>query len=1000
MRIQAVKAIQAGKFQDAQNIYYDLLKLDPNNPDYNYEMGLAIFEEGVQRGKAAPYFDKAISNTASDSLPEVFLFAGKAEQFAGNFDIAISHFHTYMGMMKKLEGLAPNMLEEDVLRYIEMCENGKVQFENNMDYVRIENLGKMINSEYPDYSPVVSNDETVILFTSRRKNTTGGDQDRDDKYYEDIYYSLNVNGSWTPANNYDSTSRIMNSEVNTDDHDAAITYAADETQLYIYREEDVWVSKLEDGIWTMPIRDEGRINSAKGFEPSVFITDDQRTMFVVSEIGTGYGGRDIYVTKKNADGTWRQLETLGRTINTKFDEDAPFLTPDGNTLYFASNGHNSMGDYDIFKSVLQEDGSWGKPENLGPPINTPGHDRYFVTTDDGAIGYYSSDRDGGYGETDIYRIILDCKAVSATIIRGVVYSEDKASPIGATISIFEASSGKFINNYVADSTDGSYEMRLKTETTYKFRIAANGYLAHSGEFTVPKQCDYFSLFQEIKIDNMEDSLGRVYAQRAYINNAFFNIDQKLEEDYADSEVASMDETQKDSLRSLVAANYNPVELTNFVKLIDILDPNGTRIGNEVLGENAVATIQTRDEIKSKFNTTVVKADQYYYNQNIPEARANYNIATVIDDKEAYPKLQLAQIEEEMVDQPFDAFLATLAEQDESALIVLENPEILDNSSMIIPGDVASTPTPDVPEIVAQDTTVPSVQPVEPVAEEVIEPAEVVEASEEIQEAMSESKAAQDATVSTEQAVDPVAEEMTEPAEVVEAREVIQEAVNESVATQAVDQTPEARPGSIEEETPETPAEAIPADATAMESPVKQVEELVSSEPTVAQVTEAEPEATIVEESPETPAQTVKTPPKAKDALAPHGEETIVFRNILFDFDRSFLREESIQELNKVSNYLSNKNEVELRIDGHADFLGTEEYNLALSERRAKTAHDYLIEQGISDARLTYQFFGEAVPIAPNANADGSDNPEGRQLNRRCEFKMNSQGTAQNVVMKF
>jgi len=392
------------------------------------------------------------------------------------------------------------------------------------------------------------------------------------------------------------------------------------------------VSRLEDGLWTVPVRDEGRINSAKGFEPSVFITDDQRTMFVVSEIGTGFGGRDIYITKKNADGSWRQLESLGRTINTKFDEDAPFLTPDGNTLYFASNGHNSMGDYDIFKSVLQEDGSWGVPENLGPPINTPGHDRYFVTTDDGAIGYYASDRDGGYGETDIYRIILDCKAVSATIIRGVVFSEDIQAPVGAEISIFEARTGKFINTYIADSLDGKYEMRLKTERSYKFRIAADGYLAHSGEFTVPKQCDYFSLFQEIKIDNMEYSLGRVYAQRAYINNAFFNINQKMEEDFEDIAIDDLKEDEKDSLRSVVAANYNPMELTNFIQLIDILDPNGQRLSSEILGEKSVATIQVRDEIKSKFNQSIVKADQYFYNENIPQVEEVVEeIAEVVEE---------------------------------------------------------------------------------------------------------------------------------------------------------------------------------------------------------------------------------------------------------------------------------------------------------------------------------------------------------------------------------
>ena len=597
------------------------------------------------------------------------------------------------------------------------------------------------------------------------------------------------------------------------------------------------MSRLEDGLWTVPVRDEGRINSAKGFEPFVFITDDHRTMFVVSEIGTGFGGRDIYITKKNADGSWRQHESLGRTINTKFDEDAPFLTPDGNTLYFASNGHNSMGDYDIFKSVLQEDGSWGVPENLGPPINTPGHDRYFVTTDDGAIGYYASDRDGGYGETDIYRIILDCKAVSATIIRGVVFSEDKQAPVGAEISIFEARTGKFINTYIADSLDGKYEMRLKTERSYKFRIAADGYLAHSGEFTVPKQCDYFSLFQEIKIDNMEDSRGRVYAQRAYINNAFFNINQKMEEDFEDIAIDDLKEDEKDSLRSVVAANYNPMELTNFIQLIDILDPNGQRLSSEILGEKSVATIQVRDEIKSKFNQSIVKADQYFYNENIPQV-------------------------EEVVEE-----IAEVVEQ------------------------------PIVEEIVEEPTVEQVVE--QPIVEEIVE--------------------------------EPVVEEVVEQPVV---EEVIEEPVVEEVA--------------------ETPV---------VEKPV------------------------------------VETP-KVEPVNTPEAEETIVFRNILFDFDKSDLRKASVQELNKLSSYLTNKTEVELRIDGHADWIGSEEYNMALSERRAKAAYDYLLDKGIADARLTYQFFGESNPIAPNTNPDGSDNPDGRQLNRRCEFKLDKSGTAENITLKF
>ncbi len=226
-----------------------------------------------------------------------------------------------------------------------------------------------------------------------------------------------------------------------------------------------------------------------------------------------------------------------------------------------------MGDYDIFKSELGENWEWGPAENLGPPINTPGHDRYFVTSDDGAVGYYASDRDGGYGETDIYRIILDCKNVSATMISGIVFSEDLNAPVATTITVFDPKTKLIINSYKSDPKTGKYEMRLKTETTYGFKIEAEGYLPQAGEFEVPKQCDYFTLFQEIKIDNLEDENGNVYAQRAYINNAFFNVDQKVEEKFEGIDIAKLNEIQKDSLRSEIAAEYNPIELTNYIRLI-------------------------------------------------------------------------------------------------------------------------------------------------------------------------------------------------------------------------------------------------------------------------------------------------------------------------------------------------------------------------------------------------------------------------------------------------
>jgi len=140
--------------------------------------------------------------------------------------------------------------------------------------------------------------------------------------------------------------------------------------------------------------------------------------------------------------------------------------------------------------------------------------------------------------------------------------------------------------------------------------------------------------------------------------------------------------------------------------------------------------------------------------------------------------------------------------------------------------------------------------------------------------------------------------------------------------------------------------------------------------------------------------------QSKASGASQKEDNVVFRNILFDFDKSDLRPLSINELNKIHTFMLDNPKYELQLDGHADWIGTIEYNLALSERRAKQAYEYLTQKGIPDGRMVYQFYGEAIPVAPNTNPDGTDNPDGRQLNRRCEFEVKESGTASNIKLKF
>ncbi|QNP50731.1 PD40 domain-containing protein [Hymenobacter qilianensis] len=253
----------------------------------------------------------------------------------------------------------------------------------------IDNAGPSINSPYADYSPVISADESVLMFTSRRDNSTGEQTDPETGgFFEDIYQSTRTGQKWTVARN-------LKEPINTDGHDATVGLAPDGQRMLVYVEDnggDLHEANLRGAEWRKPQRLGARINS-KGHESSAAYTPDGRSLYFVSDKEGGLGSRDIY--KVELEGRGPALN-LGSVINTPYGEEGVFLHPDGKTMYFSSEGHNSMGGYDIFKSVF-ENGKWSAPENLGWPINTPDDDVFFVISASGRHGYYSSFREEGLG---------------------------------------------------------------------------------------------------------------------------------------------------------------------------------------------------------------------------------------------------------------------------------------------------------------------------------------------------------------------------------------------------------------------------------------------------------------------------------------------------------------------------------------------------------------------------------------------------------------------------
>ena len=181
---------------------------------------------------------------------------------------------------------------------------------------------------------------------------------------------------------------------------------------------------------------------------------------------------------------------MGPTINTPYNEDAPFIHPDGKSFYFSSEGHNSIGGYDIFKTKLGEDGIWSKPKNLGLPLNTPGDDKYYVISADGLTGYYSSGKVGGFGQQDIYTVtpgVFDEKPVLA-LIKGVVFMDDQPGKANIIVSI--ADNGDVVGNFSSNSSTGKYLLALPPGKNYKVAFEIEGSKSHI-EYVNIKSLDRF-----------------------------------------------------------------------------------------------------------------------------------------------------------------------------------------------------------------------------------------------------------------------------------------------------------------------------------------------------------------------------------------------------------------------------------------------------------------------------------------------------------------------------
>jgi tetratricopeptide (TPR) repeat protein len=485
-----------GLYLRALPVYQELLAAHPEDTYLKLRTGICYLYKSDEKHRSLELLQEL--QKADPNMADIDFYLGRAYHLNYKFEEAIVALNRYLSTNPPVE--------QKVLtnRYIENSKNAKVFVELKVN-CEIENIGEVINTEHQEYVPVITSDESILIYTYTGPRSTGGlmdDQfnpDPNGYYYEDIFISRRVGDNWL-------TSESIGENINTKNHDASIALSADGQKLFVFHSTDkdggdIYMSSLKGDVWGVPEALGSNINT-KYWEGSVSLSADERSLYFASERPGGYGGKDIYISKKQADGSWGVAENLGPNVNTQFNEDSPFIHPDGITLFFSSEGHNSIGGYDIMWSVWKED-KFGEPTNMGYPINTTEDERFYVLTADGEHGYYSSNKKGGFGQQDIYTVtpgFFGEKPILALVV-GTVTANDE--PVDATINVTNAETGEKQGTYHSNSYSGKYLIALTPGTNYKVAIEVEGYESQIQYVNVKSLDTYVQVAKDFKFYNDE-----------------------------------------------------------------------------------------------------------------------------------------------------------------------------------------------------------------------------------------------------------------------------------------------------------------------------------------------------------------------------------------------------------------------------------------------------------------------------------------------------------------
>jgi outer membrane protein OmpA-like peptidoglycan-associated protein/tetratricopeptide (TPR) repeat protein len=551
-----------GQFDQAISLLDQALEKDPKFVEAYYRLGLTYFSM-KQYSKALAYFEKGLSLTSDLRKQKVFWYdMGELYLLTGDYEKAMQTLSAYVNNESQ------NKARID--RATTLFRSAEFAFKNqgNESDYKVRTLSDTVNHFVLQYFPVLTADQSQLIFTRRVGNGPNDDEDL-------VVCTKGSDGRW-------SSPVSISKNINTRLNEGTCTISADGRKLIFTSctgrdgmgSCDLYESRKIGNDWTEPRNLGKRVNSAE-WESQPSLSADGRTLYFVSDRRSGMGRRDIWISTLDEKGAWTTAVNAGPQINSQYDEISPFIHANNKTLYFASNGLPGFGGYDLF--ITEKDSTlWSAPRNIGAPLNDNEDQFALFVTADGEKGYYAHEETlpSGHSRSRIVEVLIPLEnqiRYRSNYVKGIIRDKVSGSPLSAAVELVNINKNTVESLVQSDSVNGEYLMVLTQGAEYALYVNKEAYLFKSYNFNYSEVTDFKPIVIDIDLEKATEG------SKAILNNIFFDVDKYALKEKSTSELQKI-------VRFL---NSNP---TIRVEIGGHTDNSGSDVYNRQLSEKRAMSV--------------------------------------------------------------------------------------------------------------------------------------------------------------------------------------------------------------------------------------------------------------------------------------------------------------------------------------------------------------------------------------------------------------------------